>query len=393
MKDRFVVKRAVNIFLIFIVMLVSTSAICLFHDLWIDELLGMLIITVIFFTLFLFILEHNRSKRLIAGNRESDYHRVLIGYIISSAMCIISSFMPEFLKPVMLIPILMIAYGSRAVALGTGIFLNSILCLVLSASVQELVLYCLMTLFGCILAEAMDNSKMRIWCEIIIFCLCVSLPPLFHYITYQEIDQSLLLYGALEGVLICGLLFLSYGKLMALRYQEVPELLDDLIADDYPMVRELAEFSKAEYNHARRVSSMAKKCASVVAADEKVCAAAGFYYRIGIIDGELIVRNGIKIAQQYCFPEPVIRIISEYNGEEALPSTVESAIVHMVDALIKKLEVLDKQKSMASEWNRDMLIYQTLNEFSADGLYDKSGLSMNMYLKIREFLVKEEALL
>ncbi len=85
-------------------------------------------------------------------------------------------------------------------------------------------------------------------------------------------------------------------------------------------------------------------------------------------------------------------MISEYNGELALPSTTESAIVHMVDGLIKKLEVLDSQ-TMSSEWNQDMVIYQTLNDFSAMGMYDKSGLSMNMFLKIREYLVKEEKLL
>ena len=64
----------------------------------------------------------------------------------------------------------------------------------------------------------------------------------------------------------------------------------------------------------------------------------------------------------------------------------------MVDGLIKKLEVLDSQ-TMSSEWNQDMVIYQTLNDFSAQGLYDKSGLSMNMFLKIREYLVNEKALL
>ena len=36
-----------------------------------------------------------------------------------------------------------------------------------------------------------------------------------------------------------------------------------------------------------------------------------------------------------------------------------------------------------------MVIYQTLNEYSAAGLYDRSGLSMNMFLKIREYLVNE----
>ena len=64
----------------------------------------------------------------------------------------------------------------------------------------------------------------------------------------------------------------------------------------------------------------------------------------------------------------------------------------MVDGLIKKIEVFDSE-TMSSEWNQDMVIYQTLNDFSAQGLYDKSGLSMNMFLKIREYLVNKETLL
>ena len=76
-----------------------------------------------------------------------------------------------------------------------------------------------------------------------------------------------------------------------------------------------------------------------------------------------------------------------------MPSSIESAIVQMVDGLIKKLEALDKTSKIEGGWNKEMVIYQTLNDFSAQGLYDQSGLSMNMFLKIREYLVKEEALL
>ena len=72
-----------------------------------------------------------------------------------------------------------------------------------------------------------------------------------------------------------------------------------------------------------------------------------------------------------------------------MPSTRESAIVHMVDACVKKIEFLRTQEPPAS-WNQEMIIYQTLNELSATGIYDESGLSMNQFLKVREFLVCEE---
>ena len=85
----------------------------------------------------------------------------------------------------------------------------------------------------------------------------------------------------------------------------------------------------------------------------------------------------------------MIQILLEYNGEQKLPSSKESAIVHMVDACLKKIEMLNSQK-LSSSWNQDMVIYQTLNELSASGIYDESGLSMNQFLKVRELLVREE---
>lgn len=69
----------------------------------------------------------------------------------------------------------------------------------------------------------------------------------------------------------------------------------------------------------------------------------------------------------------------------------ESAIVHMVDKVVTKLDLLDKE-TFSTTWNQDMVIYQTLNENSATGIYDESGLSMNQFLTIRDFLVKGDHL-
>jgi len=92
-----------------------------------------------------------------------------------------------------------------------------------------------------------------------------------------------------------------------------------------------------------------------------------------------------------CFPEDLVQILSEYYGEENLPSTPESALVHMIDGLLIKLELLENEVG-TSKWNREVLIYQTLNEFSSAGLYDNSGMSINAFLKVREWLAKEELL-
>lgn len=392
MKDRFVIKRMINVFLMFLATMAGAAIICFSHELWLDQMLGILLVSICFFVLFLFVLEHNRSQRYISNDRENDFHKIFTGYLAATVIAIISSYLPDFLKPVILIPIVMTALGTQGIALCVGIFWNAVLGMALGFHVQELILYCLMTLFGAMLAEAMELSKSTIWYYVVIFSLLTMLPGIFYYLAYQEVRTSLFLYGAAEGILVIGIIAVSFQKLVEQRNHDMQDTMTDILEDTYFMVRELSRFSKKEYQHAKRVSDLAARCARIVHADEKVCAAAGFYYRIGIIEGEPIVESGVSIAQRCCFPEPVLKIISEYNGEECILSTVESAIVHMVDGLVKKMEVIG-DKAMSTEWNQDMVIYQTLNEFSASGLYDKSGLSMNMFLNIREYLVKEEALL
>lgn len=392
MKDRLVAKRFVNIILMLAVTLFADSLMAALHGRYLDEIVLLVVTDLVFFVLFLYVLEYHRLQKNIAGNRETSFRRILKGYLLSWCVVFGASFLPEFLKPILLIPILMTAYGTSEIAVYAGIFLNLSMCLALGSSIQECVMYAFLTLFGCMMAEGMEQGRVKsFWYGLLVLGISVLMPGCFYYLAYREVRMKLFLFGGVEGVLIAGVLLLFFKRITLEKQDEVIDTLDDILDENYPLHRELRSFSKADYRHAKRVSKVAASCAKLVGADERICAAAGFYYRIGILEGEAIGKNGVRIAQRECFPEVIIRIISEYNGEEALPSDIESAIVHMVDGLIKKIEVLDST-TMSSEWNQDMVIYQTLNDFSAKGLYDQSGLSMNMFLKIREYLVNKEAL-
>ena len=393
MNDRFVIKRGWNQVCMFIVTIAAILLLCAKQQILLDQILGIVCVAMIWFVLFLFFIEHDRAEGLISHNRETDFKKVLYSYTAAAVVVVFASYFPGFVKPLVFVPLIIAAFVSERLALITGIFWDSMICLVMGLHSQELILYCLLTIFGVILVgaaeEAAKQGKKLIWYEVLLFCLSVLLPVTFYYLTYQEVHFVLLLWGIGEGAISVLWLQFGYPHFSHLREQEVNDILTDIIDDTYPLVRELSNFSKQEYQHARRVSRLAASCARVAGADEKTCAAAGFYYRIGIMEGEPLTESGIRIAQEHCFPEDVIRIISEYDGETAPPSSIESAIVHMVNGLVKKIEVFDSY-TMASEWNQDMVIYQTLNEYSASGIYDQSGLGMNMFLKIREYLVNEE---
>lgn len=61
----------------------------------------------------------------------------------------------------------------------------------------------------------------------------------------------------------------------------------------------------------------------------------------------------------------------------------------MIDQVITRIELMDHGVGDSS-WNQDMVIYQTLNEITQNGLYDESGMSINQYLKARDYLLRED---
>ena len=392
MKDHFVAKRVFNIVAMFLITLLCTTLLAIRYKRFGDEIAIYLLVDIIFFSIFWFELELWRTQGGIASNRETTFRRILFGYLISWVILLVSSFFPEFLKPVLLVTIVMGALSAQVISVTVGFFLNAMLFIVSEGSMHDLVLCSLMILLGSMLSEAASRKRLALWYELILLSISTAFPGLFYFLAYREGRISWLLFGALEGLVIDLLFLMFYPRLTAIRDNEVSNMLEDMLDESYPMARELYGFSRKDYEHARRVSDLSARCAQLVEADAAVCAAAGFYYRIGVIEGGSIAENGLRIAQRECFPDAVVNIIGEYNGELTLPSTIESAIIHMVDALIKRLEVFDAD-TISSNWNQDMVIYQTLNDFSAQGMYDKSGLSMNMFLKIREYLVNEEALI
>ena len=114
----------------------------------------------------------------------------------------------------------MLAFSNQGLALCVGIFWDAILALMAGFHVQELVLCCLMTLFGAMLAEAMQYSRI-LWYNVIIFCLCTMLPGIFYYLSYQEVRISLFFLGATEGAFLCSLLAVFFHRAVKDRMQRL----------------------------------------------------------------------------------------------------------------------------------------------------------------------------
>ena len=77
------------------------------------------------------------------------------------------------------------------------------------------------------------------------------------------------------------------------------------------------------------VSTIAIKAAKAAGLDTALCAAGGFYYRIGQWQKHKSVMEGVEQALAMHFPEKLTNILYEYYGKLRHPQTPESLTAEM----------------------------------------------------------------
>lgn len=390
-EEKISVYRVLPVFGMFISMLAACGALCLLNKNEIDEIICVAFVIIGFVPIGVFELAYERNRGMIGNNAQTTYGRMALGFFICSVVMVVISFMPEFFRPVILLPLIMAAFSNESMAMITALLFNCILTMTTGGSFFEVLSYTILVMIGALFSKALKENDYRIYVAGIYVCSGIVFPNIFYYLANEEIVISNLIYAFLNGIIVLIYAVFLFPKNVQETEDEVLHRYERFLEDDYVQVRSVRNYSWIEYCHAKKVSDIACKYAMRLGFKAELAKAAGFYYRIGRWEGEPVVENAIKKAHELCFPQELVDILSEYNGEQKLPSTPESALVHIIDALIIKLELLETEVG-TSQWNREVLIHQTLNEFSTAGLYDNSGLSINAFIKIREWLAKEELL-
>ncbi len=389
MERRMPWKRMQN-YLAVVVITISLSLFFSYKNRWLlDEIAAYLILDIVFLAVLLYTLERNRVNRKLGLSGSNRYGRIALCYGACCLAAIGCYFSPEFTCPAEAFALFLCLAANIEISISLSLLICMLLCVARGQTIYELAAYCILILVGAQMAHTVYKKKTRVWGCMILGSVSLCAPMLFCYLAGVENKIEVFLWKSLYLAVTIALYFAFakrlYGKMEFDRLRSYERIIDH----EYPLFQDIKNYSKAEYVHAMKAGTVALKCATEIGANEMLAAAGGFYYRLGVIEGEPYIENGVRLAEEKCFPLDVIQILLEYNGEQKLPSSKESAIVHMVDACLKKIEMLNSQK-LSSSWNQDMVIYQTLNELSASGIYDESGLSMNQFLKVRELLVREE---
>ncbi len=359
------------------------------HNVRIDQMIVWCFICVMCAICFVIYLEYDRLHGNVdPGNDDSMY--VFI-YLVGLTAACAAAFFPAYTAPVMAIGVLCNGTFRDETGAAMAVYFSVLSAVFCGSGTYTAAAYVTLAVISIFLTKLALHREFRIWASMLIVSMSVVIPACCSYLDSHVLQPRIFMI-TLPGSILTVLMVRIVPKLRerVLTNEEIS--LDTIMDKQYHLQRMIENYSSVDYDHALRVSRVAARVAQQLGADEKLAMAGGFYYRIGKLEGEPFIENGVRIAQQNCFPERLVRILEEYNGINRPPGTLESAIVQISDMIVTKFDLLDKD-TFAAGWNRDIVIYQSMNEKSSEGLYDQCGLSMNQFLKIRELLVKEEMLL
>lgn len=388
------IKRICSMAAIVLLFMAGIAFLIYKSELLLDEMIALILVQTVFLIVFLITLMKKRLICELPAGDSTSYRRICVTLFICWTVVILFEYIPEYFAPIMLLSVLLTTVLDDATALALSFYYIIVLCITGGLSSNVMYCYCLLAVLGILLTAFLKNQTRAeaLGIYIIYFLINILIPVIFYYIAYLELTKKAFFFAVANGLLNSLLIMICYTPLKERAKEETAYRYLELMEDDYVLLQDFKRFSLAEFHHAKRVSKLAAFCAKEIGADVDCTACAGLYYRIGKMLGEPEIDNALTLANHHCFPKPVMDIMEEYGGVLRLPQTPESAIVHMVDALVTKIELLDAD-TMSSTWNQDMVIYQTLNELSQKGFYDESKMSINQFLKIREKLVQEDSLL
>lgn len=355
------------------------------------QILCVIFLVIAFMPIIIFELTYERHREMIGNNRKTTYKRVAVGFVICNLIMLGISFMPEYFRPVLLLPVVMSAFSNDILGLITGMFFNILLAFTTGGSFHELLAYTMLVLVGGMLSKTLKQVEYRLYIGIIYLFSSVLFPNLFYYFANESIPFGNLILGSINGCVVSVFVIALYPNMREKTVREKHYYYGDILADEYKIVRQIRRNSPADYYHARKVSEIVYRYASQLGLKADLAAAAGFYYRLGKWEGGPPIESAVRKAVQLCFPDELIQILREFNATDELPSTQESALVHMVDGVLCKIEKYEAELE-TSQWNKEILIHQILDEFSSDGLYDNSAMSINSFIKIRDWLTQEALL-
>lgn len=297
-------------------------------------------------------------------------------------------FVPPYMRPLLIIGLLFGLLTDSNMAAYVQLYFITFLAFLEGTAAE---FYLCMLISGTVAAFAapyLYNKKMLVYISLLLLSIHTLTINTAVFYAYGRISLVQCLYGIGAGIISLAFVFIILPFFYNyIKYNNLNKL-KQITKEDYSLLIKLKEHSEKEYSHAVRTAYLCERVAQKLEADVLLAKAGGLYHKIGRIKGKPYVKNGIALAQKYKFPREVARLIAEHNGSLAMPSTLESAIVMLSDAIITNVEYLSS-KLENLEYEPKTVISHIIDTKFETGLLNETGINIELFLKLRHYMIEE----
>lgn len=162
--------------------------------------------------------------------------------------------------------------------------------------------------------------------------------------------------------------------------------LTGLLQDDFVLMRRLRE-KEDLYEHSCEISRLSGLTAREMGFNSLLAGAGGMYHEIGRLEsGEHYMEEGMRLAEEYHFPERMIEIMRQHSTKSELPTSPEAAIVMLSDYIVSTGEYLEKNGKRDAISN-EKLVKSIFTNRMEKGNLDQCGLSREQLAYLEELFI------
>ncbi len=162
---------------------------------------------------------------------------------------------------------------------------------------------------------------------------------------------------------------------------------DLLLSKDNDLIVKIKEYSEELYQHSIHIGDLSGRAAKLIGANEDLARAGGYYHEVGKVIGKNYIEEGLKLADDYSFPEELKLILKQHSIKHDKPTSIESAIVMISDNVASTIEYI--MKSGQGKYAADKIIDNIFRMRMDKGTFDDSGLSVKDFKLLKEFYQDE----
>lgn len=364
------------------------------------EILKFNLLSVVLVSILIFYAKENKIRFL---DHSINLIVVILSYLFS-LVCIIISIKFNLYNLWLLGPMIIAMLIDSNFGLSFHLLFSFMLSINADRSIDSLMFYFILGAIGCILSKyILDLTKIGYALIIFLSSNITLIVIMNNFMTQNTIDSNIL-YSVVSSILLFGMAFVisriyykfnvnanvipgiqSIGKEIDTKEEK---LLNEILDENYELLLRLQKFSGKLFERSKYISEVSYQAALNINANAKVARAGGMYSKIGRTISKDYIIDGIRLLEEYEFPQKVIDIVKQHNLKFGNPRSKEAAIVMITDNIIASLDAMKNMKDSKPMPTIKLIDGIFTLRLSKSNL-DESGLSITELKNLKEFYINE----